>query len=108
MLFRSPGVAAPNRTVFMEGSRGGFVDLRSGIGSGSVGKEGGGIGLSIHFKKDWTGVVSTSSTGGRTTSKVVGTSMGRRTSSICEKHSPGVVGTSTGGRTRCDVTCNIM
>ena len=45
----APGVAAPNRTVFMEGSRGGFVDLRSGIGSGSVGNEGGGIGLSISF-----------------------------------------------------------
>ena len=43
------GVAAPNRTVFIEGSRGGFVDLRSGIGSGSVGKEGGGIGLSTSF-----------------------------------------------------------
>ena len=44
------GVAAPNnRIVFMEGSRRGFVDLRSGIGSGSVGKEGGGIGLSISF-----------------------------------------------------------
>ena len=42
------GVAAPNRTVFIEGSRGGFVDLRSGIGSGSVGKEGG-IGLSTSF-----------------------------------------------------------
>jgi hypothetical protein len=43
-------VAAPNRIAFMEGLRGGFVDdLRSGIASDSVGKEGGRIGLSISF-----------------------------------------------------------
>jgi hypothetical protein len=46
----APGVAAPSRIAFMEGSRGGFVDdLRSGIGSGSIGKEEGRMGLSISF-----------------------------------------------------------
>jgi hypothetical protein len=41
----APDVAAGNRIAFMEGSRGGFVDWRSGIESGSVGKEGGRIRL---------------------------------------------------------------
>jgi hypothetical protein len=46
----APGVAAPSKIAFMEGSRGGFVDdLRSGIGSGSIGKEEGRMGLSISF-----------------------------------------------------------
>jgi hypothetical protein len=45
----APNAAPPNRSAFIKGSRGGFVDLRSGIGSGSVGKEGGRIGLSMSF-----------------------------------------------------------
>jgi hypothetical protein len=47
----APDVAAGNRIAFMEGMRGGFVvDLRSSIGSGSVGKEGGRIGLSTALR----------------------------------------------------------
>jgi hypothetical protein len=45
----APGVAS-NRSAMLEGLRGGFVlDLRSGVGFGSVGKEEGRISLSMRF-----------------------------------------------------------
>ena len=49
MLIGAPDVTAPNSTVFIEGSRTGFVDLRCGIGSGRIG-----IGLSISFTEIFT------------------------------------------------------
>ena len=49
MLIGAPDVTAPNSTVFIEGSRTGFVDLRCGIGSGRIG-----IGLSISITEIFT------------------------------------------------------